>query len=58
MKFYQVSLSCGCTFRESRPEGWRPPVDGELRSCGKPDHYTGTNVYSATYQLLPDRRWE
>lgn len=57
MKFYRVKLSCGCSFRESRPEGMRPPVDGELRSCGHPKHYTGTNIYNATYEALPDQEW-
>jgi hypothetical protein len=43
----RVDLSCGHGWTEIRPAGMNPPVDGELRACGDPDHYPAQ--YTATY---------
>jgi hypothetical protein len=45
-----VLLGCGHWFREGRPEGMAPGVDGELRVCGQFDHYP--RDYPARY--LPE----
>lgn len=47
---YQVTLSDGCVFKESRPTCASAPIQGEMRVCGDPDHYP--QEFSAEYEDL------
>jgi hypothetical protein len=54
--YYSVTLDCGHSFAEQRPDDIADPVEGENRACGAFEHYP--RQYPARYQELSREEFE